>query len=108
MSKAGKAMADAGSDTKLRAQQALIDREIKIRKENFGLEIFDACQPSENKDRGIKGAVSSAISNLSEQERDIQAVIDQAKKDVEGIGKRTDSLNRQMHMIDPEVEPLAP
>ncbi|KAL3907362.1 MAG: hypothetical protein SGILL_008907, partial [Bacillariaceae sp.] len=108
MSKAGKAASDAGKDTKLRAQQAMLDREIKIRKEAFGLEVFDVCKPSEKKDKGIKGALSNAISNLSEHEKDIQAVIDQAKRDVEIINKKTQSLNRQMHMLDPEVEPLAP
>lgn len=105
-SKAGKAVTDAGTDTKLRAQQALLDREIKIRKEEFGLEIFHAVKPSEQKDRGIKGAISNAISN--DHEKDIQSVIDLAKKDVDAIDRKIQSLNRQMHMVDPESQPLAP
>lgn len=108
MNKAGKAVADAGTDTKLRAQQALIDREMKIRKEEFGLEIFDACKQSEQKEKGIKGALSSAISNFSDHERDIQSVIDLAKKDVEAMDKKVQSIKRQMHILDPEVQPLSP
>ncbi|KAG7374576.1 hypothetical protein IV203_013671 [Nitzschia inconspicua] len=108
LNKAGKAVADAGMDTKLRAQQALIDREIKIRKEEFGLEIFHAVKPSDQKERGIKGALSNAISNLSEHEKDIQSVIDLAKKDVEAIDRKIQSLNRQMHLVDPESQPLTP
>jgi hypothetical protein len=106
--KASKAVADAGTDTKLQAQQALIDREIKIRKEEFGLEVFHAVKPSEQKDRGIKGALSNAISSLSENEKDIQSVIDLAKKDVDAIDRKIQSLNRQMYMVDPESQPLAP
>lgn len=108
MNKAGKAVADAGTDTKLRAQQALLDREIKIRKEEFGLEVFHVVKPSEQKDRGVKGALSNAISSLSEHEKDIQSIIDLAKKDVDAIDRKIQSLNRQMHMVDPESQPLAP
>ena len=106
MSKLGKSVSDASVDTKLRAQQALIDREIKIRKEEFGMEVFDVCQASEQKDKGIKGAISTAVSKLSDHEQDIQSIIDVAKRDVEIIEKKIDSLNRQMHFLDPEVEPL--
>ena len=106
MSKMGKTVSDASVDTKLRAQQALIDREIKIRKEEFGLEVFDACKPSEEKEKGIKGAISTAVSKLSDHEKDIQSVIDLAKRDVEIIEKKVVSLNRQMHFLEPETEPL--
>jgi hypothetical protein len=106
MNKAGKAISDAGLDTKMRAQQAMVDREIKIRKEEFGLEVFDVCKASEEKEKGIKGAIATAVSKLSEHEKDIQSVIDLAKKDVESIDKKIASLNRQMHFLDPEVEPL--
>jgi chromosome segregation ATPase len=105
-SKAGKAVADAATDTKLRAQIALIDREIKIRKEDFGIEVFEAAKVSEEKAKGIKGAVSSAISNLSDHEKQIQAVIDQAKAEVDSINKNIQSLERQMNLLDSEMEPL--
>mmetsp|Transcript_30351 Transcript_30351/g.56931 ORF Transcript_30351/g.56931 Transcript_30351/m.56931 type:complete len:220 (-) Transcript_30351:120-779(-) len=105
--KAGKAVADAATDQKLRAQMALIDREMKIRKEEFGLEIFGYVEVSEEKKKGLKGAVTSAITNLSDHEKDIQSVIDTAKKDVDTIEKKIESLNRQMNILDSELEPLA-
>jgi hypothetical protein len=108
LNKAGKTVADAGTDTKLRAQQALLDREMKIRKEEFGLEVFPFVTSSEHKDKGIKGALVNAISSLSDHEKDIQSVIDLAKKDVDAIDRKIQSLNRQIHLLDPESQPLAP
>jgi hypothetical protein len=107
INKASKAVADAGTDTKLRAQQALLDREMKIRKEEFGLEVFHLVKTSEQKDKGIKGALANAISSLSEHEKDVQSIIDLAKKDVDAIDQKIQSLNRQINILDPESQPLA-
>ena len=106
-SKAGKAVADAATDTKLRGQMALIDREMRIRKEDFGLEVFDLAKASEAKEKGIKGTIANAVSKLSDHEKDIQSVIDLAKKDVEGINRKIESLQRQTGLLDSEMQPLS-
>jgi len=108
MSKTGKMFSDAGSGTKIRAQMALIDREMKIRKEEFGLEVYDLAKTTEDKEKkGLKGAISKAITGLSEQEKEIQKVVDTAKNDVQVIEGQVTSLERQMTFLDSEMEPLA-
>jgi len=109
MSKTGKILSDAGTGTKIHAQMKMVYREIKIRKENFGLEVYDYAQQSDDKEKkGLKGKISKALTNFSEQEKEIQDIIDVAKKDVEVIEVRVKSLERQIAFLDSEMEPLAP
>ena len=106
LSKTGKMFSDAGTGTKLRAQMTLIDREIKIRKEEFGLEVFEMVKSSEDKQKkGLKGAISKAMTGLSEQDKDIQKVVDTAKKDVEAIELRVTSMERQITFLESESLP---
>jgi hypothetical protein len=107
MSKTGKMFSNAGKGTKIRAQMALIDREIKIRKEEFGLEVYVLAKTTEDKDKkGLKGALSKAMTGLSDQEKEIQKVVDTAKKDVEAIEGKLKSLERKISFLDSETEPL--
>jgi len=109
MSKTGKMLSDAGAGSKIRAQMQMVYREIKIRKENFGLEVYDYTEKSDDKEKkGLKGKISKALTSFSEQEKEIQDVIDVAKKDVEVIEIRVKSLERQIAFLDSEMEPLAP
>jgi hypothetical protein len=107
MSQAGKAVSDAGVSAKLKTQMALIDREMKIRKEFFGLEVFDLTRDTEEQRKGAVGSISSTISSMSDQEKGIQDVIDQAKNDVAAIEIKIRSKEREMGVIDEEMEPLS-
>jgi len=106
LKKARKAVTNAGVATKLRAEMTLMDREMKIRKEEFGVEVFDLLQASEDskKKTGIKATVSGAISKISDQEKAIQACIDQAKQDVLSIGRRQNFAQSEIRAIDMESE----
>jgi hypothetical protein len=106
-SKAGRAISEAGTGTKLRAEMALLDREMKIRKEQFGIEVFDLSVASDEGDskKGIAKRVSAAME--SETEKVIQACIDQSKKEVASIQTRIASNRREIGNLDEEMEPLA-
>jgi len=104
LSKTGKGISNAATGTKIRAQMALIDREIKIRKEEFGMEVYNLAETSEQK-KGLKGAISKVKSGFSDQEKEIQKIIDTAKLDVEAIEGQVTSLERQITLIDAEMEP---
>jgi len=109
VSKTGKMFSNAGTGTKIRAQMTLIDREIKIRKEEFGVEVYDLAKPSDDKlKKGLKGAISKAVAGLSDQEKEIQKAVDTAKKDVEAIEGEVKSLERQKNFLgsENETEPL--
>ena len=88
MKQAGRAVSNAGKEAKLRTEMAMLDREIKIRKENFGLEIFDVLKSSENekkKKAGIASKLRQSINTNAQHEAEIQACIDAAKADVTRI-----------------------
>lgn len=74
--KAGNQAKDAAVKTKIQAEMALLDREIKGRKQVFGVELFDAIMQLEGyepTDTEIKAILDSAKQDIGEQ---------QAKKDV--------------------------
>lgn len=101
LSKTGKMFSNAGTGTKLRAQMTLLDREMKIRKEEFGLEVFDLAKSTEDKEKkGLKGAISKAMTGLSEQEKEIQKTVDSAKKDVETLEGKIVSMERQITFLE--------
>jgi hypothetical protein len=73
---AGNQAKNAGIRTKIQAEMALLDREIKSRKQLFGIELFDALLPMEGftpSDTEIKAIFDAAKQDIGEQ---------QAKKDV--------------------------
>lgn len=105
LSKAGKGLVDAGSGTKIRTQMALIDRDIKIRKEQYGLEVYDIAVTLilEKEKKGLKGTFNKALSKtMSEQEKYVQKVIDVAKTDVEVIQGDINSFERRINLIESE------
>jgi predicted nucleic acid-binding Zn-ribbon protein len=109
MTKAGRAISNASNGTKLQAQIALLDREMKIRKELFGVEVYDLSKASEEKDSkgGIRASISNTLSSLSKQEKDIQECIDKAKKEVGAIEGRIKSKQTEIGILDEEMKPLA-
>lgn len=110
----------SGTDAKLSVEIAFLERQIKIRKEKFGLDIWDTiAQPTslvENittetkKEAGlgkVKGAVgglakgvtskiSSGLGMLSADERTIQDMVEKAKEDVTSMER---SKARKLDMI---------
>jgi chromosome segregation ATPase len=108
MTKAGRAISNASNATKLQGQMALLDREMKIRKEQFGIEIYDLSKASDEKEskKGLRASISNTLSNLSQQEKDIQACIDAAKKEVGAIEGRIKSKQTEINVLDEEMKPL--
>ncbi|CAB9523945.1 expressed unknown protein [Seminavis robusta] len=75
-SKAGKQAKDAAVKTKIQAEMALLDREIKARKQLFGIQLYDAImqmEAYEPTDTEVKAILDAAKQDIGEQ---------QAKKDV--------------------------
>lgn len=103
--KAGAAVSNAATATKIKAEMALLDREMKIRKEQFGMEVFELTQASDaDEKKGVKGAVAGVISSVSQQEKDIQACIDEAKADIALIEGKITSKQREIGMLDDDVK----
>jgi len=81
LNNAGKWMSNTGKEGKIQAQIALLERQIRQRKEQFGLEVFHLVEmPKES--GGIKSGVSNQLSKFSQKEKLIEQVVEQAKKDV--------------------------
>lgn len=107
VNKAGAVMSNAASATKLNGKMALLDREMKIRKEQFGIEVFEHfSEPQDGKRPSMKKRLSEKLSGVTQHEKDIQACIDAAKWDVGEIEDKIKSKRTQMGFLDEETESL--
>ena len=110
--KAGTALANGAKSTKLQAEMAYFDREIKLRKEQFGVQVFGVTQNSEqrkeqSKSNPVKRLSNAMMSNLSQHEQDLQACIDKAKEDVARLEGKIRSKQMEIHSLnDGETEPM--
>jgi hypothetical protein len=112
---AGNWISYAGTETKLSASLALIDRELKIRKEAFGIDVYEAAvaQLAKAEEKtptvgGIKSALkntknllskvtggNSSIPETTVTEMDIRECIEDAKTDIDRIqAKKTRKLQQ--------------
>mmetsp|Transcript_8205 Transcript_8205/g.11842 ORF Transcript_8205/g.11842 Transcript_8205/m.11842 type:complete len:236 (+) Transcript_8205:164-871(+) len=120
MKQASQWMTDKGSTTKLMAEMASLDREVRLRKEQFGLDIFDAVvilgensssqqQQVEEKKKsktpikkgfgGLKKAVSKQLSAVSSSEKEVEAMIQVAKQDATFIQKQIDRKEKEISSL---------
>lgn len=108
VNKAGATMSNAATATKIAGQIALIDRQMKIRKEEFGMEVFGNVMEGEEGEKkgGIKKRLTATVQSLTPHEKEIQACIDAAKSDVKAIGDKIKSKQTQMGFLDSESVPL--
>lgn len=69
-----------------------MDREIKNRKQSFGIEIYDLMAELENDDS----------TSANEKEQKIRAVFDAARKDIAVIQAKKDCKKEEMAVLDAE------
>lgn len=105
LNNAGKWISGAGSEGKLQAQIALLNRQMKQRKEAFGLEVFhllgnnDTNAASSNGSSGgggIKSVLSNQLSKLSTTEKKIEECVIEAKRDVAVTQRQIDVKLREI------------
>lgn len=92
MKKAGKSVVDAGAKTMLKTDILFLDREIKTRKQKFGIEIYDLMEELENNDDLA----------VSEKEAKIRASFDAARKDIAVIQAKKECKNEEMAVLEAE------
>ena len=98
---AGRAVSNASKEAKLKGEMILLDREIKILKEKFGLDVFDKLQTSEEtKKKSLGSKIRSAVNNNTQHEIDIQGCIDVAKADVTRIDGKIKSKEFEITNLD--------
>jgi hypothetical protein len=78
--KAGQAVKDTGIEAKLQAQLVLVNRNIKMRKETFGVDVFTLLQA--NPEAAKNNLIGAVAAKLSHREQEIQKCIEKAKHDV--------------------------
>lgn len=113
MEKAGEWMSNTGQEGKLQTQNALLDRKIKARKQEFGIEIYDLIDynkigvGNDNQKSGgggIKGAVANQLSKLSSKEKLIEECVEEVKKDVAFIQRRIQFKQDQIVQLGGKVK----
>lgn len=107
MNKAGRVISNGAKGTKLQAEMALFDREMKLRKEQFGIEVYDLARKSEDKQsKNPVQKLSNAMASLSQQEKDIQACIDRVKQEVDSLEQKIRSKQSEIYHLDEELRPM--
>jgi hypothetical protein len=116
----GKWMSRTGTDAKLTMEIAMLERQIKQRKEKFGLDIWDVvAQPSsivenvnmetKNKSglgkvtgalsgltKGVTSTVASGLGKFSSDERAVQVCVEKAREDIDLLER---SKSRKLDII---------
>mmetsp|Transcript_29539 Transcript_29539/g.61751 ORF Transcript_29539/g.61751 Transcript_29539/m.61751 type:complete len:127 (-) Transcript_29539:141-521(-) len=92
MKKASKSVVDAGAKTMLKTDIVFLDREIKTRKQSFGIEIYDLMEDLESND-------SLAV---AEKEAKIRASFDAARKDIAVIQAKKECKKEEMAVLEAE------
>jgi hypothetical protein len=119
----GQRMSDSAKATELNVKAKYLDREMLLRKEKFGLEVWDKVASvqwlhqavvSETKNKsglgivtgavgglakGVKGTVTKTLGKASGDEREIEACVDKAKKDVKFIEEKKRRKQTEMDAI---------
>ena len=110
MKQASCAVTNAGKEAKLKTEMLMLDREMKLRKEDFGLDIFPKVLSTEElkasgqyKGNGIGAKLRNSISGSNAQhEIDIQGCIDVAKADVTRIEGKIKSKEFEITSLSSE------
>lgn len=90
--KAGKNVVDAGAKTMLKTDIVFLDREIKNRKQLFGVEVYDLMAELETAE-----AMSS-----EDKEAKIRSAFDSARKDIAVIDAKIQCKKEEMTVLDAE------
>lgn len=102
---AGGYLSSATKETKLLAQIALIDRDIKKRKEQFGIDVYEkACEvtgkASTGFKSGVKNAVRGGLMKISEHEQKIQLCVENAMRDIGTMERSRQTRIREIDVLD--------
>lgn len=85
-------MVDAGAKTMLKTDIVFLDREIKSRKQTFGIEIYDLMEELED---------DSSLT-VTEKESKIRAAFDAARKDIAVIQAKKECKMEEMSVLEAE------
>eukprot|EP00429_Kryptoperidinium_foliaceum_P006312 CAMPEP_0176023696 /NCGR_PEP_ID=MMETSP0120_2-20121206/11565_1 /TAXON_ID=160619 /ORGANISM="Kryptoperidinium foliaceum, Strain CCMP 1326" /LENGTH=115 /DNA_ID=CAMNT_0017356863 /DNA_START=155 /DNA_END=502 /DNA_ORIENTATION=+ len=95
MKKAGKSVVDAGAKTMLKTDIMFLDREIKTRKQAFGVEVYD-----------LMAELEASDMSATEKEAKIRAAFDQARKDIAVIQAKKECKTEEMSVLDADSAPV--
>lgn len=93
MKLAGKAVIDAGAKTMLKTDIVFLDREIKSRKQTFGVEIYDLMAEVE----------SDNTLSTTDKETKIRTSFDGARKDIAVIQAKKECKIEEMAVLEAET-----
>mmetsp|Transcript_103056 Transcript_103056/g.154480 ORF Transcript_103056/g.154480 Transcript_103056/m.154480 type:complete len:129 (+) Transcript_103056:113-499(+) len=90
LKKAGKGVVDAGAKTMLKTDIMFLEREIKTRKQAFGIEVYDLMEE-------LEAAESMAT---EEKESKIRSAFDSARKDIAVIQAKKECKKEEMAVLE--------
>lgn len=107
MANAGSAVSSRTKETKLLAQITMMDRDVRLRKEKFGVDVYEAAVEVVGKGNtgfksGVKNAVRGGLMKVSEHEQRIQHCVEVAAREVGTIERSKQTRMREIEQLDEE------
>eukprot|EP00559_Dactyliosolen_fragilissimus_P008773 CAMPEP_0184855742 /NCGR_PEP_ID=MMETSP0580-20130426/885_1 /TAXON_ID=1118495 /ORGANISM="Dactyliosolen fragilissimus" /LENGTH=130 /DNA_ID=CAMNT_0027350327 /DNA_START=73 /DNA_END=465 /DNA_ORIENTATION=+ len=93
MKKVGRSMVDTGARTMLKTDIIFLEREIRSRKQQFGVEVYDAMEFLE---------VDNNMT-LDEKERKIRLPFDHARKDIAVIQAKIECKKEELSVLEAQA-----
>ena len=106
LAKAGQWVSTNAVETKLEAQIKLLDRDIRRRKEMFGLQAYDSyvatglAEPAPQKGGGMRERLAARMSQYSPKEKRIQECLDRTKHAVGLLERQHDLKTKEIELLD--------
>jgi hypothetical protein len=97
MKKVSRSLVDTGAKTMLKTDVAFLEREIKQRKQRFGVEVYDCMQLLE---------VDNDMS-MEEKEQKIRLAFDRARKDIAVISAKRECKKEEITVLEAQQKAAA-
>mmetsp|Transcript_18852 Transcript_18852/g.27551 ORF Transcript_18852/g.27551 Transcript_18852/m.27551 type:complete len:137 (+) Transcript_18852:111-521(+) len=97
MKKAGRTLVDTGAKTMLKTDVAFLEREIRLRKQKFGVEVYDCMELLEVDDH----------MPIEEKEQQIREAFDRARKDIAVFQAKLECKKEEIGVLQAEMAAAA-
>jgi rRNA-processing protein FCF1 len=95
---------ETATEGKLRVQVKLLERDMKLRKEQFGVAVFDVVLAhATQKTNHIKGAIQNVVNAAAGDERKVDEVLRNAAREIGILRQQKQGKERELQAVDQGV-----
>lgn len=93
---------ETATEGKLRLQVKLLERDIKLRKEQFGVAVFDAVLQNATQKSNIKGALQNMV-GAGADERKVEEILRNSAREIGILRQQKQGKERELQAVDSGV-----